>query len=69
MAIGFDALNQVYNHYLTEYAPKSNTALDTHKKSDLRSIYNSIIKLNKALQVPLTLAVKAEILRLPLRFP
>ena len=39
MAIGFDALNQVYNHYLTEYAPKSNTALDTHKKSDLRSIY------------------------------
>ena len=47
MAIGFDALNQVYNHYLTEYAPKSNTALDTHKKSDLRSIYNSIIKLNK----------------------
>ena len=47
MAIGFDALNQVYNHYLTEYAPKSNTALDTHKKSDLRSIYNSIIQLNK----------------------
>lgn len=47
MAIGFDALNQVYNHYLTEYAPKPNTALDTHKKSDLRSIYNSIVKLNK----------------------
>lgn len=47
MAVSFDALNQVYNHYLTEYAPKTNTPLDTHKKSDLRSIYNSIVKLNK----------------------
>lgn len=40
-------LNGVYNHYLTAYAPKSGSALDTHKKSELRSIYNSIIKLNK----------------------
>ena len=40
-------LNGVYNHYLTTYAPKSSTALDTHKKSELRGIYNSIIKLNK----------------------
>lgn len=40
-------LNGVYNHYLTAYAPKSSSALDTHKKSELRSIYNSIIKLNK----------------------
>ena len=40
-------LNGVYNHYLTTYAPKSSTALDTHKKSELRCIYNSIIKLNK----------------------
>lgn len=47
MAVKFDALNQVYNHYLTQYAPKSNTPLDTHKKSDLRSIYNSIVKMNK----------------------
>jgi flagellar hook-associated protein 2 len=47
MAINFDALNQVYNHYLTQYAPKSNTPLDTHKKSDLRNIYNSIVKMNK----------------------
>lgn len=40
-------LNGVYNHYLSTYAPKSSTALDTHKKSELRGIYNSIIKLNK----------------------
>lgn len=37
----------VYNHYLTSYAPKSTTSLDTHKKSELRNIYNSIVKLNK----------------------
>ncbi|MCR5655742.1 MAG: hypothetical protein K6G07_08940 [Lachnospiraceae bacterium] len=37
----------VYNHYLTAYAPKGTTAADTHKKSELRSVYNSIVKLNK----------------------
>ena len=37
----------VYNHYLTTYAPKSTTQYDTHKKSELRGIYNSIVKLNK----------------------
>ena len=40
-------LSNVYNHYLTAYAPKSTTQYDTHKKSELRSIYNSIVKLNK----------------------
>ena len=40
------ALNTVYNHYLTTYTPKT-TRYDTHKKSELRSIYNSIVKLNK----------------------
>ena len=40
-------LNTVYNHYLTTYAPKSTTQYDTHKKSELRSIYNSIVKQNK----------------------
>ena len=37
----------VYNHYLTSYAPKGTTGLDTHKKSELRNIYNSIVKINK----------------------
>lgn len=41
------ALNTVYNHYLTSYAPKSASPYDTHKKSELRGIYNSIVKLNK----------------------
>ncbi len=40
-------LNTVYNHYLTSYAPKSTSSYDTHKKSELRSVYNSIVKLNK----------------------
>lgn len=37
----------IYNHFLTSYAPKGTTSLDTHKKSELKNIYNSIIKLNK----------------------
>lgn len=42
------ALNVVYNHYLTTYAPKkTSTQYDAHKKSELRNIYNSIVKLNK----------------------
>lgn len=40
-------LNTVYNNYLTTYTPKSQTRYDSHKKSELRSIYNSIVKLNK----------------------
>lgn len=40
-------LNSVYNNYLTTYTPKSLTRYDTHKKSELRGIYNSIVKLNK----------------------
>lgn len=40
-------MNTVYNHYLTSYGPKSVTRYDTHKKSELRSVYNSIVKINK----------------------
>lgn len=40
-------LNNVYNHYLTTYAPKGTTRFDTHKKSELRSVYTSIVKMNK----------------------
>ena len=43
-------MNTVYNHYLTTYAPKKTSSqYDTHKKSELRSIYNSMVKLNKYL--------------------
>lgn len=42
------ALNTVYNHFMTTYAPQgTNTRYDTHKKSELRGVYNSIVKLNK----------------------
>lgn len=40
-------LNSVYNHYLTTYAPKGTSKFDTHKKDELRGIYNSMVKLNK----------------------
>lgn len=40
-------LNAVYNNYLTAYTPKRVTRYDTHKKSELRNIYDSIVKLNK----------------------
>lgn len=40
-------LNTVYNHYLTAYAPRQLTRYDTHKRSELQSIYNSIVKMNK----------------------
>ncbi len=41
------SLNSVYNHYLTTYASKADTKYDMHGKRELRSIYNSIVKLNK----------------------
>ena len=40
-------LNNIYNNYLTTYAPRSTTKFDSHKKSELRGIYNTIVKLNK----------------------
>lgn len=41
-------LNNALTHYSTSYMPKnSSSRYDTHKKSELRSIYNSIVKLNK----------------------
>lgn len=39
-------LNAVYNNYLTTYTPKTLTRFDTHKKSELRGVYNAIVKLN-----------------------
>ncbi|MCI8522357.1 MAG: flagellar capping protein [Lachnospiraceae bacterium] len=40
-------LMNVYNFYMPTYAPKSSTPYDSHKKSDLRKVYNSIVKMNK----------------------
>lgn len=42
------AINNIYNYFLTTYAPqKSDSRYDTHKKSELRGVYNSIVKINK----------------------
>jgi len=40
-------LNTIHNNYLTAYAPSGLTRYDTHKKSELRAVYNSIVKINK----------------------
>ena len=41
-------MNTVYNQFLTTYAPKkSDTRFDTHKRSELRSICNSMVKVNR----------------------
>lgn len=47
MAYNTAILSNVYNYYMTTYTPKTSTRYDTHKKSELRNIYNSIVKLNK----------------------
>lgn len=48
MAMNTAVMNTVYNHFLTTYAPRGiNSQYDTHKKSELRGVYNSIVKLNK----------------------
>lgn len=58
MVANFAAINSVYNYYLTTYAPKSDTKFDTHKKSELRSVYNSIVSINK--EAPLYIVDKSQ---------
>lgn len=41
-------LDNALSHYSSSYMPRnSSSRYDTHKKSELRNIYNSIVKLNK----------------------
>ncbi len=47
------ALNNIYNNYLSTYAPKASGRYDAHKKSELKGVYNSIVKLNK--EAPLSI--------------
>lgn len=44
---GIQNYSNIYNFYMTTYAPRSSTPYDSHKKSDLRKVYNSIVKMNK----------------------
>jgi len=39
--------DNIYNYYLTAYTPKNAGKYDAHKRSELRRIYNSMVKLNK----------------------
>jgi flagellar hook-associated protein 2 len=42
------AIDNAYNYYLTTYyGNRPSNRFDTHKKSELRGIYNSIVKINK----------------------
>ena len=47
MALDVSWMNNVHNFYMTTYADRTNSPYDTHKKSELRGVYNSIVKLNK----------------------
>lgn len=40
-------IDTAYGYYLSTYANKSASRYDTHKKSELRNIYNRIVKINK----------------------
>ncbi len=52
------ALSNVYNFYQSTYAPKNVSRYDAHKKSELRGVYHSIVKLTK--ESPLTIADTSE---------
>lgn len=41
------AIDTAYGYYLSTYANKSASRYYTHKKSELRNIYNTIVKINK----------------------
>ena len=47
MASTIQNYSNVYNYYMTTYAPRSSTPYDSHKKSELRRVCNSIVKMNK----------------------
>lgn len=40
-------VDSAYHYYLSVYGNSASTRYDTHKKSELRSVYNSILKINK----------------------
>lgn len=40
-------IGSVYDYYLTTYVGKPSTRSDTHKKSELRNIYNNIVKISR----------------------
>ncbi len=41
------AIDTAYNYYLSTYGKQTASRYDSHKKSELRNIYNTIVKINK----------------------
>lgn len=41
-------INSVYNYYISTYGNRSVSRHDSHKRSELRDIYNNIVKINRA---------------------
>ena len=41
------AIDTVYHYYLSTYANSTVSRYDSHKKSELRDIYNRMVKTNK----------------------
>ena len=41
-------ISNVYNYYMSEYSARPYNRHNTHKKSELREIYNNIVKLNRS---------------------
>lgn len=40
-------ISNVYNYYLSQYAAKPSSRFDSHKRSELRSIYNKMVSINR----------------------
>ena len=40
-------IDAAYNYLMTTYGKTTGSRYDSHKKSELRSVYNNIIKTNK----------------------
>ena len=41
-------VSSAYTYYLANYVGKEISKYDTHKKSELRDVYNRMVKVNKA---------------------
>ena len=41
-------INSVYDYYISTYGNRTVSRHDSHKKSELRDIYNNIVKINRA---------------------
>ncbi len=40
-------ISNVYNYYLSQYATKPSSRFDSHKKSELRNVYNKMVSINR----------------------